>query len=111
MPLQYLEFDLSEDGDGGWSASALACPAARHTPDLLAEVQALLQALHSELGPWGALEDGHAWDLDLHLETENGQLLAADALDAVPRTGRLNLSLHLAGGQAVRQALQDWIDS
>lgn len=111
MPLQYLEFDLSEDGDGAWSASALACPAAPHTPALLAEVQALLQALHSELGPCGALEDGHAWDLDLQIETEDGQLLAPDALVQAPPSGRLNLSLHLAGGQALQQTLQDWIDT
>lgn len=116
MPLQFLEFDLSEDSAGGFSASTLACPAAQHTPALLAEVQALLQALSAELDTPGAIEDSHGWDLALQIETADGQLLAFEvqafeALLLAPPSERISLSLHLAGGEALRHILSAWTDA
>ena len=106
MPSQFLEFDLAEDGDGGLSASALASPAPPHTHALVAEVQALLQALHAELGPPGPLDAGHDWDLELQIEGEGGEPIAWEA--AAAPSGRIQLSLDLAGGEALRQCLQGW---
>ncbi len=107
MPSQFLEFDLAEDGDGGLSASALASPAPRHTPALIAEVQALLQALRAELGAPGPLDEGHGWDLALQLEGEDGEPIAWETVASAH--GRVQLSLDLAGGEALRQCLHDWL--
>lgn len=108
MFLQYLEFDLSEDGAGGFSAAALASPAAQHTSALIAEVQALWQALSAELGAPGPLDDGHAWDLELQLESDDGQPLDWPSQTTAPHPGRISLSLHLAGGPALQHALEHW---
>ncbi len=108
MPSQFLEFDFAEDGDGGLSASALASPAPPHTPTLIAEVQALLQALTAELGPPGPLDEGHGWDLELQIEGEGGEPIAWEATAAAALPGRIQLSLDLAGGEALRQALHGW---
>lgn len=105
MALQFLEFDLSEDSDGWLSASALACPAAAHTPALIAEVQRLLQSLHAELGEPGALDEGHGWDLDLQVEAVDGAPLLWPRVVDAPPAARISLSLHLAGGPALRARL------
>lgn len=111
MPVQFLEFDLSEDGADGFSASALAFPAARHTPALVAQVQSLLQALQAELGSPGALDEGHRWDLELNIETEAGEVLTLAQLAQSPPIERISLSLHLAGDDALRHILLGWIDA
>lgn len=104
MALQFLEFDWSEDHDGGLSASALASPAPTHNPALIAELRALLHALENALGPPGALDEGHDWDIDMQLTADNGQTLRLDAPH--PPMQRIELSLHLAGGEALRSLLQ-----
>lgn len=96
MTLQFLEFDFCEDSEGLCTWDALASPAASHTPALLAEVHTLLQHLLQQLGPAGPVDDGHAWDMDLHIHDEAGHPMA---LQAHPPAGaRVTLSLSLTGG-------------
>ena len=103
MPLQFLEFDLSEDSDGLQTWDALASPAAVHTAALLAEVRALLQHLQQHLGPSGALDDGHGWDMDLQIQDGSGQPVP---LEAAPRPGaRITLALSLSGTGALAEHL------
>jgi len=112
MQLQYLEFDLGEDSDGWTSASALACPAVAHQQALHAEVQGLLQALEQRLGAPGPLDEGHRWDMDLQLETEDGRSLPLPALlaacDSAAPAARITLALHLAGDDALKEQLHAW---
>lgn len=102
MPLQFLEFDLSEDTEGLRTWDALASPSAAHTTALLAEVQALLRHLQQHLGPSGALDDGHGWDMDLQIQDETGQHLS---LNAAQPCGRITLSLSLSGSAALADRL------
>ena len=102
MPLQFLDFDLSEDTDGLCSWDALASPAARHTPELLAEVRALLEALHQALGPAGPVADGHRWDLDLQIHDEQGHPVA---LESEVQALRITLALSLTGDDALSAEL------
>ena len=96
MPLKFLEFDLSEDTQGLLSWSALACPAAEHTPALHREVQALIEDLTRQLGAAGPVDEGHAWDM---------------ALDIGREADRTAVSLHLSGGEALAECLNRWIDA
>ena len=105
MLLRFLEFDWSEDPDAVLSASALASPAPARTPELIDEVLALLQALQTTLGTPGPLDEGHRWDLDLHVEQPDGQALVWPQLIAHPPSSRISLSLHLAGDETLRQQL------
>ena len=102
MSLQFLEFDLSEDTDGLFSWDALASPAARHTPELLAEVRDLLGALHQALGPAGPVADGHRWDLDLQIHDEQGHPVA---LESEVQALRITLALSLTGDDALSAEL------
>jgi DNA-binding GntR family transcriptional regulator len=102
MPLQFLEFDLSEDTDGLSSWDALASPAARHTPELLAEVRDLLDQLHQALGPSGPVTDGHRWDLDLQIHDEQGHPVA---LESLAHPLRITLALSLTGDNALSAEL------
>lgn len=90
---EFLDFEHCEDGDGLRSWSALAAPAPHHLPALEAQVQALLDALAAELGEPGPLDNGHLWDM---------------ALSRGDDAGRICLSLHLSGGQALAAQLQCW---
>lgn len=94
MPLTFLEFDLSEDTAGLRTWSALAAPASVHTKTLHDEVQRLLEDLTRQLGTPGPLDEGHPWDFALDTETEHD---------------RVNVSLHLTGGEALAECLNPWI--
>lgn len=105
MPLQFLEFDRSEDNEGLYSWDAVASPAPHHNHALLAEVQGVLARLHKALGPAGPLDEGHAWDVDLQIHGAQNQPLTADA--AAVCAHRLTLSLCLSGSEALADLLAD----
>lgn len=102
MPLQFLEFDLSEDSEGLCTWDALASPAPVHNAALLDEVHALLFHLHEALGPAGPIDEGHVWDMDLQVHDAAGQALPAGAPAPV---GRITLALSLSGGAALAEHL------
>lgn len=105
MPLQFLEFDASEDTDGLRNWDAVASPAPRHNPALLNELGAVLTHLAGALGAAGPLDDGHAWDLDLHIQDEQHRPLLPEAARACPL--RLTLSLSLSGTQALADLMDE----
>ncbi len=74
--LDYLDFDTSDDGEGISSLDAMAYAKAAQWPALAAEVTQLLAWCSDAFGAPGALEDGHAWDLDLQLQNDAGDALA-----------------------------------
>ena len=102
MPLEFLEFDLSQDTDGLCSWDALASPAARHTPELLVEVRELIEQLHQPLGPAGPVADGHQWDMDLQIHDEQGHPVA---LESLAHPLRVTLALSLTGDNALSAEL------
>lgn len=72
MTLHYLIFDASDDCQGNGSWEAMASVHAAQQPALLAEVEAVLQQVQSQApGPRGPLDEGGAWDADVHWRTES----------------------------------------
>jgi len=116
MRLQFLDFDCSEDSQGVVCWDALAQPAARHTPALLAEVTQLLRWAH-RFGPQdpGPLEEGADWDFDLQIRHDDVQVHVlwqrmADQLTLTPQPSpddAISLSLSISGGPAFAQAFRD----
>lgn len=128
MNLQLLDFDASEDTEGGVCWDALACPQPSHNPALLQEVAGVLKCAHrgSTRAP-GSLDDGADWDFDLQatwvcagvarvpasvrFDPDTGQLSVSPCPEAKPTdpltTWRLELSLSLSGTPAFALAMRD----
>ena len=66
MTLHYLVFDASDEDSGNGSFDAMAFAAADRVPALLAEIGRVLAWAHRVFGPPGPLDEGGAWDFDLH---------------------------------------------
>lgn len=116
--LDYLDFDTSDDGEGCTSLDAMAYAKAAHWPALLTEVTQLLAWCSNAFGTPGPLEDGHAWDLDLQLQSDAGDALDVQwdargrlllAPDAAQHSA-LQLSLTLSGPDPfAQQVLQQFV--
>lgn len=120
MNLQYLDFEASEDGEGGASFDALAAVPAGRWPALAAEAAAVLAWARAGFGPPAALEEGGAWDYALHGSEERttalelhwdpaqaGLVVQPGATATEPRrTLGLTLSCSAAAADAFRHALQ-----
>lgn len=73
MPLNYLIFDASDDGEGTGSWEAMASVRAANLPAALAEVQAVLAAAERRApGPRGPLDEDGVWDADVQQHTDGG---------------------------------------
>lgn len=71
LPLQYLIFDASDDGEGTGTWDAVASVRAADLPAVWAEVHAVLAwAQQHSPGPRGPLDDGGTWDADEHQQTD-----------------------------------------
>lgn len=105
MPLQFLDFELSEDSDGLLSWDALASPQPRHTHAMLQEVRTLLALLQQALGPCGPVDEGHRWDMDLQIHDEQGATQGLDGLTAADQ--RLTLALSLTGDDTLGALLAE----
>lgn len=117
MPLHYLDFDYSEDGDGigTWDTMASVTPA--HLPALLAELEQVLCWAHRAFaGQRAPLDEGGEWDFDLqtlhegttpdqwHYEDVRGQLILTPGASGQTRhTVTLSLSGTAAFGAALRE--------
>ena len=117
MPLDYLDFEYSEDEDGNGTWDAMASVADNRWNALLAEVQQVLHwAEHDFRGQRAPLDEGGDWDFDLSAQNDdNGRALpirwdGRSALDAgtAQAGGYTTLTLTLTGspafGDALRQA-------
>lgn len=101
MPLDYLDFDYSEDDEGTATWDALASVTSERLPALTAEVEQLLHwASHRFAGRRGPIEEGGDWDFDLYAQQDDGQPMAIDFDTA---TGRLELAA--APGQRITLGL------
>ena len=71
VPLHYLIFDASDDGEGTGTWDAMASVRAAQLPGVMKEVQAVLAwaDAHSP-GPRGPLDEGGAWDADHSVQLE-----------------------------------------
>ncbi|WP_332747265.1 hypothetical protein [Hydrogenophaga sp.] len=71
MPLNYLIFDTSDDGEGTGTWDAMASVRASQLPEVMEEVQSVLAWVerHSP-GPRGPLDEAGAWDADQLVQTE-----------------------------------------
>ncbi|MDP2096269.1 MAG: hypothetical protein Q8K50_20625 [Hydrogenophaga sp.] len=71
LPLQYLIFDASDDGEGTGTWDAVASVRAADLPAVWAEVHAALAwAQQHSPGPRGPLDDGGTWDAVVHQQTD-----------------------------------------
>lgn len=71
MPLQYLIFDPSDDGEGTGTWEAVASVRVPQLPAVLEEVQSVLAWAEAHApGPRGPLDEGGEWDADQHTQTE-----------------------------------------
>ncbi|MFN3496614.1 MAG: hypothetical protein ACK40L_19120 [Hydrogenophaga sp.] len=71
VPLHYLIFDASDDGEDTGTWDAMASVQAAKLPEVMREVQAVLAwaEAHSP-GPRGPLDEGGTWDADQSVQTE-----------------------------------------
>lgn len=125
MPLDYLDFDFSDDGQGQGSFDALAAVTPAQWPALRAEVQRVLAWAHESFGaPQGlgggdADGDGAEWDFDLQgvrevptplalrYDSGLGLLQMSEGPAGEPR---LILSLTLTGSPGFCEALRAAFD-
>lgn len=112
MPLDYLDFDYSEDDEGTGCWDALASVTAARVPALAAEIEQLLRWAHGLPGRRGPVEEGGDWDYDLQAQDESGHPLpwrfdarSATLHSAACAQGRTTVSLSLSGRAAFAQAL------
>lgn len=108
MPLNYLDFDYSEDADGTGTFDAMASVPTVQVPALYAEVAQVLAWAHQH---WpdacGPLEEGGTWQYDLQgvqevttplelaFDEASGQISAIAGHPAPPRT---TVTLTISGG-------------
>lgn len=65
MPLSYLIFDASDDGEGTGTWEAVASVRRDDLPAVMAEVDAVLQRAERRApGPRGPLDEDGVWDAD-----------------------------------------------
>ena len=117
MPLQYLNFDYSEDDDGNgtWDAMASVTPA--HLPALRAELESVLCWAHRAFaGQRAPLDEGGDWDFDLqtlhegaapdqwHFDEALGQITVTPGDSAQTRH---TVTLSLSGTGAFSAALRE----
>ena len=113
MLLDYLDFDLSEDGHGNASWDAMACVLPARLGAALRDAETVLAWAHNAFGAPG---DWGEWDFDIQcqqdgasplalaFDTETGSLNAtAPAMAA----GRATLTLTLSGTQSFGEALRE----
>lgn len=115
MPLDYLDFDYSEDdeGTGCWDAMA-SVPSAR-VPALAGEIEQVLRWAHGRFaGRRGPVEEGGDWDFELQAQDDDGAPLpwrfdtkAAGLQAAAAALGRTTVNLSLSGSAAFGEALRE----
>lgn len=114
--LRFLDFDVSEDAEGHGCFDAMANVSEGQWPQLLAEVQGVLDWADATFpGACGPLEDGAQWDyaLEGQQETQTPLALERDAqgqLQAHPQGAALlrrTLTLTLSGTPAFCAVFQD----
>jgi hypothetical protein len=112
--LHYLVFDVSEDADATTTWDAMASVSADRVPALAAEAQAVLRWAQTVFGPAAPLDEGGAWDFDLHAHDDAGQPLPvqwqADAASlhlGAAGQGRTTLTLAIGGGEGFAEAMRE----
>lgn len=119
MPLDYLDFDYSEDAEGTGTWDAMASVPPQRLPALHAEIERLLAWAHRAFaGQRGPREEGGEWDYDLQAQANGGAPLriAYDAgrerleAEASPGNGRTTVTLSLSGSAAFGEALREAFD-
>lgn len=75
-PLNYLDFDYSEDDQGHGSFDAMAAAAPAQLTALQDEVARVLDWAHAHFGPPGPFDDGSEWDCELQGVREVATTLA-----------------------------------
>ncbi|MDD2545664.1 MAG: hypothetical protein PHI55_05200 [Burkholderiaceae bacterium] len=107
MPLDYLDFDYSEDSEGTGTLDAMACVAPSHLARLEAEIAQVLGWAEAHFGaPAAPIEEGGSWHFDLqgteetstplvlHFDAETQSLTRTPGAPGAPRT---TLTLSLSG--------------
>jgi len=71
MSLQFLDFDYSDDGQGGGSFDAMASVRQAQLAEVRAEIAEVLEwAAIAFAGQRAPLDEGGAWDVDLQERTD-----------------------------------------
>lgn len=99
-PLDYLDFDVSEDPEGRSSFDAMAAATPEQLPALQAEVVRVLDWAEREFGPAGPLDEGSEWDFELQ-----GVRELATTLDVRYTPGATQLELRAGASGAPRTTL------
>lgn len=74
--LDYLDFEISDDGEGITTFDAMAYATAERWPALQTEVTQVLAWCTQEFGAPGPLDSGKLWDLDVQLQSDASHALA-----------------------------------
>jgi hypothetical protein len=109
VPLQYLDFDFSDEESGHGTFDAMASVLEDRLPALLAEMARVLRWAFDTFGRPGALDEGSEWDCELQGLIEPGTPLAVSydqgrgEVELAPspgRAARTTLTLTLSGSPA-----------
>jgi hypothetical protein len=115
VPLQYLDFDFSDEESGHGTFDAMASVLPDRLPALLAEMADVLRWAFATFGRQGPLDEGGEWDCELQGLIEPGTPLAvsyderqgAIQLAPVPcDEARTTLTLTLSGSPAFCEAFR-----
>lgn len=120
MPLQYLDFDYSEDTEGVCTFDAMASTSAQHVAAVHAEIaEVLAWAFDAFAHQRGPLEDGYEWDYDLQSQQEftvseslefNAETRQISVHAQAPGSPRHTVTLSVSGSQAFGAAFRDRFD-
>lgn len=111
MQLAYLDFEHSEDAEGGGTLDAMASVDAGRLPALLAEIEAVMAWAARSFGPAAPLDEGGDWDfaldaLDAHEEPlEIAFEQPSGRVRVESGAGRTTVTFTVTGSQAFCQAL------
>ncbi len=115
VPLQYLDFDFSDEESGRGSFDAMASVLPDRLSALLAEMAHVLRWAFGAFGRPGPLDEGGEWDCEMQGSIEPGTPLAISYDDSqgevqlAPAPGgdaRTTLTLTLSGSPAFSEAFR-----
>ncbi|WP_143684498.1 hypothetical protein [Variovorax sp. KK3] len=111
--LEYLLFESTDEESGACSFDAMASVLPARVPELLREVEAVLNWACREFGEPSAVQENGEWDFELQAVGEHDAPLkiaydlARQRVDVAQSPGRVTIALTVTGSPAFGTAFRD----